>query len=69
MSLTIPWTFNFRFGLMSSVKSLVVVCDSLSVSKNLNVDPQCGHNKSNSVLPSSRSYIEKTKRFDSCLLK
>lgn len=69
MSLTIQWSFNFRFGLMSSVKSLVVVCDSLSVSKNLNVDFHCGDNKSNSVLPASRSYIEKTKCFDSCLLK
>lgn len=69
MSLTIQWSFNFRFGLMSSVKSLVVVCYSLSVSKNLNVDFQCGNNKSNFVLPASRSYIEKTKRFDSCLLK
>ena len=69
MSLPIPWTFNFHIGRMSSVKSFVVDCESLSDGKNVNGDYQCDDNKSNSMLPASRSYIEKSKCFDSCLLK
>ena len=60
-----------RIGLTNSVTTFVVVLESLSDSKKVEIlldgDSCCHNNKNNSILSASTNFIKKTRPFDSPL--